>query len=520
MFKQSTASRRSLIIICTVLFLTFLDNTVVSVVLSNIQSSLSAGVQDLQWIVNAYMLVFAVLMLTGGTLGDILGRKKILLSGVALFTVGSAMAMLSNSIEMLIVSRVVMGVGAAASEPGTLSMIRHLYPDQGKRSRALGAWAAVSGTALAFGPIIGGIIIGFSNWRGVFVFSAIFGTVAFIAGLLILPESSDPKGRKLDITGLVLGGMALSEAIIAVISGETAGYGTWWIDLLIALSVFTGIAFIFIEHHKKDPVLPLEFFKKIQFSIANIVAFVTNFGIFAVFFFVALYLQLIANFTGYQIALSFVAMAAAIVTGALVAGRWGAKHHSLKLTIVGCLLSGGGIFLINSLLTPSVSSATLAWALSISGIGFGISLVTMTSSILNIVPPERSGMAASTVNSFREVGGVCGVAVLGAIVNARLSTQLVSQLKSLNLPANFQSFIIYAITHGGNTPKGVSVSPAIIASHAKLVNQVTSAADHAFGSGLTVALNLAGIMLVATGAACIMLYLWRKHDFHETQPTI
>jgi EmrB/QacA subfamily drug resistance transporter len=518
MLNRLLTGRRSLVIICTILFLTFLDNTIVSVVLSNIQTNLSAGVQDLQWIVNAYMLVFAVLMLTGGTLGDLFGRKKILLSGVALFTIGSAVAMLSNSIGLLIGGRVIMGIGAAASEPGTLSMIRHLYPERGKRSRAIGVWAAVSGIALAFGPIIGGVIIGFTSWRGVFAFSAIFGIIALIAGLLVLPESSDPKGRKLDLTGLVLGGMALSEAIFAVISAENAGYHTWWIEMLLALSVITGIVFVFTEQRKNDPVLPLQFFKKIQFTIANIVAFVTNFGIFAVFFFVALYLQLIANFTGYQIALSFIAMAVSIVAGALLAGRWSAKHQTLVLTIIGCLLSGGGIFVINMLISPNVSSATLAWALSISGIGFGISLVTMTSSVLNIVPPERSGMAASTVNTFREVGGVFGVAVLGAIVNARLSSQLVGQLRTLNLPANFQSFVIYAITHGGNTPKGVSVSPAILASHASLVNQVTLAADHAFGSGLTVALNLAGIMLVSTGAACAVLYLWRKHDFSESQP--
>jgi hypothetical protein len=133
----------------------------------------------------------------------------------------------------------------------------------------------------------------------------------------------------------------------------------------------------------------------------------------------------------------------------------------------------------------------------------------MTSSVLNSVPPERSGMAASTVNTFRELGGVFGVAILGAIVNAQLTSRLAGQLRALNLPANFQSFVIYAITHGGNTPKGVSVSPAILASHARLVSQVTNAAYNAFGSGLTIALNLAATMLVVTGLACGVLYMWR-----------
>ena len=519
---RAVSNRRSLFIISTILFLTFLDNTIVSVILSNIQSSLRAGVQDLQWVVDAYMLVFAVFMLTGGTLGDIFGRKKVLLSGVALFVSGSIVAMLANSVDLLVAGRVIMGIGAAASEPGTLSMIRHIYPDHKQRSRALGVWAAVSGIALAFGPIIGGIIIGFhssaannSNWRGVFAFSAIFGTIALIAGIKFLPESSNPKGRKLDITGLLTGGLTVSAVVVALITGESTGYDSWWIALLFAVSFVSAIAFVFIERKKKDPVLPLELFKKIQFTIANFIAFTTNFGIFAVFFFVALYLQLIANFSGYQIAIAFLAMTTAIVSASILAGRWSANHESIWLTIFGCLLSGSGVFIINAVLSPTVSTATLAWALTVSGIGFGISLVTMTSSVLNVVPPERSGMAASTVNTFRELGGVFGVAILGAIVNSQLTNKLSLQLKALHVQPNFQSFVIYAITHGGNTPVGVSVSPALIAEHPQLVSQVTNAAFGAFGSGLTIALNIAGTMLISAGVVCIGIYFWRRHDFHK-----
>src|SRR5665213_173167 len=523
MSARLITNRQSLIIICTILFLTFLDNTIVSVILSNIQSNLSAGVQDLQWVVDAYMLVFAVFMLTGGTLGDIFGRKKVLLSGVALFVAGSVVAMLSHSIGMLVTGRVIMGVGAAASEPGTLSMIRHLYPNHAQRSRALGIWAAVSGIALAFGPIIGGIIIGFhssngggaSNWRGVFGFSAIFGTIALIAGIKVLPESSDPNGRKLDITGLIVGAITISSVVVALITGESIGYDSWWIALLFAVSFVSAIGLILIERSKKDPVLPLELFKKVQFTVANIIAFTTNFGIFAVFFFVALYLQLIANFSGNQIAVAFLAMTASIVTAAIVAGRWNATHRTIWLTIAGCLISGSGVFIINTILTPTVSTTTLAWALVMSGIGFGISLVTMTSSVLNIVPPERSGMAASTVNTFRELGGVFGVAILGAIVNSQLNNKLVLQLKALHIPANFQSLVVYAITHGGNTPAGVSITPAQLAGHAQLINQVEGAAFGAFGDGLTLALNIAGTMLIATGVVCIGIYVWRKREFSK-----
>lgn len=513
--KRLNLGRNTLAIICVVLFLTFLDNTIVSVILSGIQSNLNAGIQDLQWVVDAYMLVFAVFMLSGGTLGDIFGRKKVLLGGVGLFIAGSVLAALAHSSGVLIGARVIMGIGAAASEPGTLSMIRQVYPTQSARVKALGVWAAVSGMALAFGPIIGGIIIGFTSWRGVFVFGAILGTLAFIAGLKYLPESSDPIGRTLDFSGLITGALAVSSVISGLIVGETQGYETWWVALLFSVSLVSTISFILIERRKKDPVLPLKFFRKLRFSLANIVAFTTNFGIFAVFFFVALYLQLIAGFSGYQIALGFLSMTAAIVIAAILAGRRSAKTKSGLLTVAGCILSGVGIFIIKFILTPNVSSATLAWALAISGVGFGISLVTMTSSVLDIVPASRSGMAASTVNTSRELGGVFGVAVLGSIVNGRLNVQLVSQLKALHLPSNFQSFVIYAITHGGNTPKGVTLTPALLAKNADLITKVEGAAFGAFGQGLSIALDISGSLLIAVGIASAILYIYRRKSFDD-----
>ncbi len=513
------SSRRSLGILCLVLFLTFLDNTIVSVALSNIQSSLAAGVQDLQWIVDGYMLAFAVFMLSGGTLGDILGRKKIMLGGVSLFIIGSAIAMLSNNVDLLVGGRVVMGLGAAASEPGTLSMIRHIFPEKHSRSRALGVWAAVSGTALAFGPIIGGVIIGFSNWRGVFAFSVIFGLVALIAGLLFLPENSDRLGRSFDIKGLIAGGVSISSVTFGLIVGENTGYRNPGIILLFVVSVLSMIAFIYNEIKAKDPVLPLKYFKKYQFSLANAVAFTANFGIFAVFFLVALYLQLIASYSGYRIALAFIAMTVAIVFSAIFAGRWNASHRTLPLTIFGCVLSAAGIILLETSINPNIGTFRLSWVLAIAGLGFGICLVTMTSTVLSVVPAERSGMAASTVNTFRELGGVFGVAVLGSIVNAQLNSHLVHRLQQLHLPTNFQSFVIYAITHGGHTPSNVHISIAEIARHASLVQTVEQSAFNAFGHGLTIALSLAASLLLATAAAAALVFSYKRSKDVIKDPT-
>src|SRR5262245_58783663 len=180
--------------LCAVLFLTFLDNTIVSVALADMQTSLRAGVASLQWIVEGYMLAFAGLMLVGGTLGDLFGRKKVLLLGIMCFCAGSLVGALASGTEMLIAGRVVMGVGAAFCEPGTLSLIRQIYPDRRERARALGAWTAVSGISLALGPVVGGVLVGAGGWRAIFWFNVGFALLMLGASALTLPESSDPEG--------------------------------------------------------------------------------------------------------------------------------------------------------------------------------------------------------------------------------------------------------------------------------------------------------------------------------------
>ena len=184
-----------------VLFLTFLDNTIVTVVLANVQSDLHASVSQLQWVVNGYALTFASLMLSFGTIGDLLGRKKVILFGVAVFCAGSVIAAVAPTTDILIAGRVVMGIGAAASEPGTLSMIRHLYPDRAQRARSLGIWAAVSSLGLALGPLIGGLLVFGWSWRAIFWANVFFGVLAFISAVIVLPESSDPIRARFDFPG-------------------------------------------------------------------------------------------------------------------------------------------------------------------------------------------------------------------------------------------------------------------------------------------------------------------------------
>jgi EmrB/QacA subfamily drug resistance transporter len=494
----SRAQSVALATLCVVLFLTFLDNTVVSVGLADVQNNLHAGVASLQWVVNGYALTFAAFMLAGGTLGDLLGRKKVMLAGVAIFCAGSVVAALASNVDWLIAGRVVMGLGAAASEPGTLSIIRHVYPDKSTRADALGVWAAVSGLALALGPVIGGALVGLADWRAIFWFNLAVGAVAFVMAMAFVPETSDRGNRRIDVAGIVLGAVALASASFAVIQGEQSGYRTWWIVALFVLSALSALVFVVVERKVHDPTLDLSMFRRPPFAGSNFVAFAAYFGTFSIFFFTALYVQEVGNASAYQTALDFVPMAAALIISSALTGLWVARIGPRIPMTLGCVLAGVGILLTNHVLGPATDFATLGWVLPIAGVGFGMALVPVTSTPLTVVPPERSGMAASATNTSREMGAVFGVAILGAIVNAKLTGQLGARLKAIGIPPSFQGLVLHAVTGGGigNGGAASKAEHSTNAAVAKIATEVVNAAYGAFGSGLHLALEISGALLL------------------------
>jgi EmrB/QacA subfamily drug resistance transporter len=506
----SVSQMLALSTLCAVLFLTFLDNTVVSVGLANVQSDLHAGVTSLQWVVNGYALTFASFMLAAGMLGDMLGRKKIMLAGVAIFCAGSVVAALASNVDWLIAGRVIMGIGAAASEPGTLSIIRHVYPDRGTRADALGVWAAVSGLALALGPVIGGVLVGFSSWRAIFWFNLGFGVVAFALAAAVVPETSDRQGRRFDYSGFLLAATFLATLSFAVIQGEESGYTSAPILALFVVCAASGVAFVLVEHHVKSPMLDLSMFRRPPFAGSTFVAFVAYFGTFSIFFFTALYLQVVANASAYQTAIDFLPMAAGLIIASAVTGPLVAHIGPRWPMVVGCLLAGGGILLASAVLSPTVTFGTLGWVLPLAGIGIGMLLVPVTSVPLTVVPPERSGMAASATNTSREMGAVFGVAILGSIVNGKLTGDLAARLKAIGIPPNFQSLVEHAIQTGGASSGGAASNAehSSNAAIAKIATKVVNAAYDAFGSGLHVALDVSGT-LILIGAVVAALTIHR-----------
>jgi len=484
----------------SLLFLTFLDNTVISAVLANVQSELHSGISELQWIVGGYALAFASLMLMCGSLGDNYGRKKVMLIGVTTFCVGSVICAVSGSSAELIIGRVVMGIGAAGSEPGTLSMIRHLYPEPRRRARALGAWAAVSGLALAMGPVAGATLVGIWSWRAVFWFNLLFGSLALICAMLFLPESSNPTRSRPDFAGFILASAMLGTATFATIEGETAGYMTRSIVTLYALSIVALALFIMVERRAKNPMLDLEFFRRRAYTGSTIVAFASYFSIFSIFFFVALYLEVVASVTPYNLALDFLPLLAGMVAASLFTGRWVGRVGSRVPMMSGCLIAAAGVILTDALISPQANISSVGWTMGIAGIGFGILVVPVTSSALTSLPAANSGMAASTTNTSRELGAVAGVAILGSIVNGQLTVNLTNQLIAIGIPETYRAQIIAAVTTGSINAQQKGLSGKTSAAVQAIINKVVAAAYQAFSHGLDFALGISFFLLLGSAA--------------------
>lgn len=490
--------RGALATICTILFLTFLDTTIMSVALADVQDDLGAGVSELQWVVNAYALVFASLMLGAGTLGDRAGRKKVMLAGVGIFCAGSLLGALAPGTTTLIAARGIMGVGAAACEPGTLSIIRHLYPERRSRARAVGAWAAVAGLALAMGPVIGGLLVGTGGWRSIFWFNLAAGLVALAAAARRVPESSDPQRARFDIPGFVLGPLALGTLIFAIIWGETAGYFSAGVLMLFAVSAVGFVLFVVIESRSGAPILDMTFLRRPAFSGALWVAFATYFGIFSIFFLTALYLQIALGYSAYRTAGLFGPMAVAMIVASALAGRWVGRVGPRLPVAAGCLAAGLGVLLTDWVMAGTVEFIPLALTLTLAGAGFGIAVVPVTSVALSVVPASHSGMAASATTTSREVGSVLGVAVLGALFNGRLTEDLTERLTELGVPAPFQSVVIDAVKTGA-APRGGEGAAGAEAVYGSIVEKVIGAAYQAFHTGLSVSLLVAGAVILASG---------------------
>ena len=446
--------------ICFGLFMVMLDNTVVNLALPRISKELGAGLNELQWIIDGFTLPLAALMLTGGTIGDLYGRKRTFLTGVGIFTLASLMCALSPNIHILIGARAAQGVGAAIMMPATLAILTNTFTDPRERAQAIGIWAGVSGISLALGPALGGLMVDAWNWQSIFYINVPIGVIAFVITILVVAESKNPEGRNLDLPGQVLAVAGLAALTYAFIEANTYGWrSTTIISLLVAGIVVLAI-FVFWETRARSPMLQLSFFKNVTFLGSNLVGVAVSFGFFGVILFMSLFMQQVQGFSATGAGIRQLAATLAVMVSAIISGQIVARIGARIPIAVGMVLIAGS-FLAFTRVQATTPYHLYWWILTIMGIGLGLVMSPMTTAVMSTVPQARAGMASATLNTFRQVGGVFGIAVLGAIVTATYTAKFKAALSALHLsPAVTQQVLQMAQKRGTPDPNQLAAAKA------------------------------------------------------------
>jgi EmrB/QacA subfamily drug resistance transporter len=449
MFAENRASKLgTLAVTCIGFFMVLLDASIVTVALPTIQRDLHAQLSDLQWVVDAYTLPFAVLLLTAGTLGDRFGRKRVFLVGLVVFTIGSVICGLAPTLGWLIAGRVLQGAGGAALSPGSLSVLAAAFTIPRERTQAIGIWSGVSGIALAAGPVAGGLLIQASGWQAIFFVNVPIGVIALLLGLRVLAESRNPAAHRLDVPGQVLAIGGLAALTYALIEGHSDGWGSPLIVALFAAAAVLLLAFLIVEARTAEPLLPLGLFKGVIFSTANVAALIVGFALLGTVFFIAQFFQEVQGYTALQSGVRTLPTTVGIFIMAPLAGRITARFGPRLPVALGALLAGAALLLLTRL-TVTTGYGDVWWNFGMFGIGIGLMLSPITSAVLAATPPARAGLASSMVNTSRQLGSVLGIAVLGALVEIQEAGNLTRNLISLHVPVPLSDTIANTIATAG-----------------------------------------------------------------------
>jgi EmrB/QacA subfamily drug resistance transporter len=419
---------------CFALFMIMLDNTVVNVALPSIQGDLGASLSGLEWTINVYTLTFAVLLVTGGRLGDILGRRKMFLYGVVTFAVSSAAIGLAPNEAWLVAGRAVQGAGAAFMMPGTLSIITVTFPPQ-ERGKAIGTWAGVSALALAIGPVVGGALTEYVSWRAIFFLNLPVAVGAVAVTLFAARESRDETTRHaIDWLGIGALSAGLTALVLALVEGNSWGWGSAEIVALLVTAAVGLAAFGLLEPRVREPMVDLSLFRSRTFLGANLVAFIVTFAMLAMFFFLALYMQNILGYSAVQAGVRFLPATLMIVLVAPLAGRLSDRLGSRPLMVTGLLLTSLSLFL-ETRIDVNTGYGLLLPSFVLLGTGMALVMSPMSTAAMNAVPPEKSGVASGILSMSRMVGGTFGVAVIGALFQHLARDRLADELAGTGITA-------------------------------------------------------------------------------------
>jgi len=402
------------------LFLAVMSTTVVSVALPTIGRDLHATSTDLEWIVDAYVVIYASLLLPGGALGDHLGRKGLFMIGVAVFGLGSAITALAPSIGLLLAGRVIQGLGPALLVPGSLTIIRATFEDPRQRALAIGLWSTASGLALAVGPALGGLIVDDAGWWWVFGFNVPLAALLVGLAARFIPRlERTPVRRRFDWAGAALSTGAIAALAFAVIEGQTHGWGAPEVLAAVAVGASAGAAFFLCERHLAKPLIDVLLFARPAFAAANLAAFVLFFAFVGAIVYFSAYFQQVQGHSPISAGFDVASIGVAYAIATVVAGKLVSRIGERVPLVVGLVIAGAATL---GLLRLDVGTGIGAiwWDFAILGAGVGLCGTPMSTIAMSSVEVSRAGMASAVVNSLRQVGQVFGVAVLGALVYARL----------------------------------------------------------------------------------------------------
>jgi EmrB/QacA subfamily drug resistance transporter len=411
-----TETRRrgwTLAIVSIGLFMVVLDNLVVNVALPSIHRDLGASIQALEWTVNAYVLSYAVLLLTGAALGDRFGRKRMFITGIALFTLSSAAAALAPSTDLLIAARAVQGIGAAIATPLTLTLLADAFPPE-RRGLALGVWSGISGIAVALGPLVGGAVIQASSWHWIFWINVPIGALLVPLAAARLSESRGPQ-RSFDLRGLVLASSGLLGIVYGLVRSQSLGWGSPQVVIALALGALLVVAFVYYELRTAEPMLPISFFADRGFAVTNAVSMSMYFGMFGSIFFLSQFLQDVLHNTPLQAGVKLLVWTGATMVVAPLAGYFSERHGSRQFLVAGLGLQAIALGWLATLAGVDQSYGSMIVPFVLAGSGMALVFAPAANAVLSSVRTDQAGQASGATNAIRELGGVLGIAVLATV---------------------------------------------------------------------------------------------------------
>jgi EmrB/QacA subfamily drug resistance transporter len=459
-----------LAVLCVGLFMILLDGTIVNIAIPNIMRELDTGLSGVEWVMNAYVLAFAVTLVTLGRFGDLYGRRRLFVFGMVLFTAASLACGLAPGIGWLIAFRVAQGLGGAAMMPATLSIVAAVFPAE-RRGAAMGVWGGVSGLATAIGPSLGGLIVGSASWRWIFLINIPIGFIGVALALRIVPESRDEAAvETLDLPGVALVSAGLFCLTFALVEGQRLGWTSATIVGLFVAAAAGLVLFYLRETRVRQPLIDFALFRHVNFLAGNLTGLLLSAGMMGVFFTVPIFLQTALDYSALQAGLVMSPMSIVIIFAAPLAGRLSDRVGSRWIVAGGLFLLAFGIAWMAGLLpwteplAPDTTAAALMAPFVLSGIGIGLSIAPVTSAVMATAPPERVGNASGVLSTTRQVGSLMGIAILGAVLQNRIAANVRAGLETVAaIPDEVRRRIVDGLAEGGmqmSAPTGADGVPA------------------------------------------------------------